>query len=65
MGFAEWKCHIHNHIHVVELLLPTTEITEHLLKKCRLGFASILQVVLISTNSGPLFENIRATSPIL
>lgn len=32
MGFAEWKCHIHNHNHVVELLLPTTEITEHLLK---------------------------------
>lgn len=32
MGFAEWKCHIHNHFHVVELLLPTTKITEHLLK---------------------------------
>lgn len=32
VGFAEWKCHIHNHFHVVELLLPTTKITEHLLK---------------------------------
>lgn len=32
MGFSEWKCHIHNHFHVVELLLPTTKITEHLLK---------------------------------
>lgn len=31
-AFAEWKCHIHNHFHVVELPLPTTEITEQLLK---------------------------------
>lgn len=36
MGFAEWKCHIHNHFHVVELLLPTTDITEHLFKNVSL-----------------------------